>query len=109
MNLKGNYEMNYQPIFDRVLAVEVEKNKMTESGIALSTSNESVKKGEIIAVGAGTMEDGVFVEMVLKIGDKILFEEHCSVPFFESGKKFLLLKQTDILAVEKETQISFKL
>ncbi len=94
--------MNYKPIFDRVLAVEVEKNKMTESGIALSSQNESVKKAEIIAVGEGIFEEGVFVEMKVKVGDKILFEEHCSVPFLEGGKKFLLIKQTDILAVEKK-------
>lgn len=102
MNVKGEKKMNYQPIFDRVLAVEVEKNKMTESGIALSNQSESVKKAEIIAVGEGIFEEGFFNEMKVKIGDKILFEEHCSVPFFDGGKKFLLLKQTDILAVEKE-------
>jgi len=94
--------MKYQPIFDRVLAVEVEKNKMTQSGIALSNQNESVKKAEIIAVGDGAIEDGFFVEMKVKIGDKILFEEHCSIPFLEGGKKYLLIKQTDILAVEKD-------
>ncbi|NCB48330.1 MAG: co-chaperone GroES [Clostridia bacterium] len=102
MNVKGGKKVNYQPIFDRVIAVEVEKNKITESGISLSNQNEGVKKAEIIAVGEGIFEEGVFVQMKVKIGDKILFESHCCVPFFDGCKKFLLLKQTDILAVEKD-------
>jgi len=92
--------MNYKPIFDRVIAVEIEKNKMTESGISLLTQDESVKKASVIAVGSGSFEEGVFVEMKVAIGDKILFEEHYAIPFFEGGKKYYLIKQTDILAVE---------
>ncbi len=93
--------MDYRPIFDRIIAVEVGKNKVTESGISLLGQEDSVKKGEIVAVGDGIFEDGVFVQMAVAAGDKILFEEHCAVPFFDGGKKFFLLKQTDVLAVEK--------
>lgn len=93
--------MDYQPIFDRVIAVEVEKNRMTEGGISLLEEEDSVKKGEVIAVGEGAFEEGVFVQMAVGVGDKILFEEHSAVAFAQRGEKFFLLKQTDILAVEK--------
>ncbi len=96
--------MNYKPIFDRVIAVELEQNKMTDSGIALLADNESVKKAEVVAVGDGAYEDGVFVTMKVAVGSKILFENHCAVPFFSGGKKFLLIKQTDILAVEENLE-----
>jgi len=92
--------MKFTPLFDRVIAVEIEKSKITESGIALSKKTESVRIGKIVAVGSGIFEDGVFTKMQVKENDTILFENHCAVPFFENGKQFLLIKQTDILAVK---------
>lgn len=94
--------MSFKPIFDRVLAREIDDTQVTEGGIAISRQNENVKRAKVLAMGEGMWEDGTFVEMKVKIGDTVLFEEHCCVPFFDNGKKFVLIKQTDILAIEED-------
>ncbi len=95
--------MNFQPIFDRVIAKEIKQENSTSSGIALSTSNPtSIRKAKILSIGNGCYEDGIFISMQVNIGDIILFEEHTSVSFEINGEEYLLIKQTDILAKQKE-------
>lgn len=95
--------MNLKPIFDRILAKEIVENNQTKSGISLGQTNRtSVKKAKVLKTGEGIFEEGTFIEMLVRPGDEIYFEEHCAVRFFIEGQEYFLIKQTDILAINEK-------
>lgn len=94
---------NIQPLHDRVLIREIKKNeKKTESGIIIPESvkdDHSTRRGHVVAIGKGKMEDGVLVPMAVKVGDEVLFGwgEEVSI----DGENYSIVKDADILAIIK--------
>jgi len=93
-----------KPLQDRVLIKEdtESKEKRTLSGIIIPiTVNEDKgsKKGEVVAVGPGRMEDGKLIPVAVKDGDKVLFQWGDKVKIGED--EFYLVKESEILAIIK--------
>ncbi len=95
--------MKLQPLFDRVLALPIKEQRKTSSGISLGEVQESeVKKAKVIAVGSGIYECGTFINMSVNVGDIIFYEEHTCSNLSDGEINYILIKQTDILAYEKD-------
>lgn len=91
--------MTLVPLFDKVVVREVveEANK---NGIFLpTTSQEKQEIAEVVAVGAGGVVDGKEVEMIVKVGDKVLYSKYAGSEFTLDGNKVTIIKQSDILAI----------
>lgn len=87
--------MNIKPLADRVLIKPAEAEEKTASGIIIpDNAKEKPLKGEVIAVGKGTKDE----EMVLKKGDKVLYGKYAGTEIEVEGKKYLIMRQSDILA-----------
>lgn len=87
--------MNIQPLSDRVLIEPTAAEEVTASGIIIPDSaKEKPLRGTILAVGSGTKDE----EMVLKAGDKVLFGKYAGTEIELDGKKYLLMRQMDVLA-----------
>lgn len=94
--------MNYEPLFDRILAQSLDDEEKTSSGIVLGkTSEQGALKARVVSTGHGSFENGVFVPMCVQKGDVVLFEAQYAVEIYFKGQKHYLIKQTDILAKEK--------
>lgn len=92
--------MKIKPIFDRVVLVPKEAEKETKSGIILPTAaQEKSQIGTIVAVGNGGVVDGKEVVMQLKEGDEVIYTKYSGTEFSLDGKKYIVLKQSDVLAV----------
>lgn len=92
--------MKIKPIFDRVVLLPKEAEKETKSGIILPTaSQEKSQIATVVAVGEGGVIDGKEVKMQVKVGDDVLYAKYSGTEFSFEGKKYIVLKQTDILAV----------
>jgi len=52
-------------------------------------------KGEVLAVGNGTKEE----EMVVSVGDNVLYGKYAGTELEWEGVKYLIMKQSDILAI----------
>ena len=88
--------MNVKPLADRVLVKPAEAEEKTASGIIIPDSaKEKPLKGEIIAVGKGTKDE----EMVLKVGDTVLYGKYAGTELDVEGTKYLIMRQSDVLAV----------
>lgn len=88
--------MNIKPLADRVLIAPVAAEEVTMSGIIIPDSaKEKPLKGEVLAVGNGTKDD----EMVLKVGDTVLYGKYAGTELELDGNKYLIMRQSDILAV----------
>ena len=87
--------MNIKPLADRVLVKPAEAEQKTASGIIIPDSaKEKPLKGKVIAVGKGTKDE----EMVLKEGDEVLFGKYAGTEIEVEGEKFLIMRQSDVLA-----------
>ena len=92
--------MKIKPIFDRVVLLPKEAEKETKSGIILPTaSQEKSQLATVVAVGPGGKIDGEDVKMQVKVGDEVLYAKYSGTEFSLDGKKYIVIKQTDILAV----------
>lgn len=88
--------MNIKPLADRVLIKPVAVEEKTIGGIIIPDSaKEKPLKGEVLAVGNGTKDE----EMVVKVGDTVLYGKYAGTELEWEGEKFLIMKQSDILAV----------
>lgn len=85
-----------QPLADRVLVKPVAAEEKTISGIIIPDSaKEKPLRGEVLAVGKGTKDE----EMVLKAGDRVLYGKYAGTELEYEGEKFLIMRQSDVLAV----------
>ena len=88
--------MTIQPLSDRVLVKPAEAEEKTVSGIIIPDSaKEKPLKGEVIATGIGTKDE----EMVVKTGDNVLYGKYAGTEIELDGDKFLIMRQSDILAI----------
>ena len=78
---------------------KVEKESAEEKtigGIIIpDTAKEKPLKGEVVAVGHGTKDE----EMVLKVGDTVLYGKYAGTELDVEGTKYLIMRQSDVLAV----------
>ncbi|MBQ7966473.1 MAG: co-chaperone GroES [Bacteroidaceae bacterium] len=88
--------MNIKPLADRVLVVPAPAEEKTIGGIIIpDTAKEKPLKGEVVAVGNGTKDE----EMVVKVGDTVLYGKYAGTELELEGNKYLIMRQSDILAV----------
>lgn len=87
---------NIKPLADRVLIKPAAAEEKTIGGIIIPDSaKEKPLRGEVIATGNGTKDD----EMVLKAGDTVLYGKYAGTELEFDGEKYLIMKQSDVLAV----------
>jgi chaperonin GroES len=94
-------KMNLRPLSDRVVIEPKEQEDMTASGIILpATAKEKPQEGTVLAAGPGRSDDhGKRIEMDVKTGDVVLFARYGGTEIKIDGKKLLILKESDILAI----------
>ncbi len=99
--MASKIKMNLRPLADRVVVEPSEKEERTASGIILpETAKEKPQEGEVIAVGPGRRDDqGKLIPMDVKKGDAVLFAKYAGTEIKIEDKKFLILKESDILAI----------
>ena len=88
--------MNIKPLADRVLVNPAAAEEKTASGIIIPDSaKEKPLRGEILAIGNGTKDE----EMVVKVGDTVLYGKYAGTELELDGEKYLIMRQSDILAI----------
>lgn len=92
--------MKIKPLADRVVIKLVEEEETTKGGLILSGSaKEKPQVAEVIAVGPGGNVDGKEVEMIVKVGDKVLTSKYSGTEVKLDGEKYIIVRQSDILAI----------
>ncbi|MFA6872363.1 MAG: co-chaperone GroES [Bacteroidaceae bacterium] len=88
--------MNIKPLADRVLIIPAAAEEKTIGGIIIpDTAKEKPQKGEVVAVGQGTKDE----EMILKVGDTVLYGKYAGTELEMDGTKYLIMRQSDVVAV----------
>ena len=90
-----------RPLADRVLVERDEAEDRTAGGIVLpDNAKEKINRGKVIGVGDGKLNDeGKRVPLQVKPGDRVLFGKYSGEEFKLGEDEWLLIRESDILAV----------
>ena len=84
-----------KPMHDRVL-IERDVEKTTAGGIVLAEQAQELQRsGVILELGAD------WHPFQVKVGDRVYFGAYAGIEINHEGKPYLLLKESEILAVEE--------
>ena len=91
----------FRPLHDRVVVRRVESEEKTKGGIIIpDTAKEKPQEGEVISVGPGARdEDGDYIKMDVKSGDRILFGKWSGTEVKIDGEDLIIMKESDILGI----------
>ena len=87
--------MNIKPLADRVLVLPAQAEEKVGGIIIPDTAKEKSQHGTVVAAGNGTKDE----EMVLKEGDEVLYGKYSGTELEVEGTKYLIMRQSDVLAV----------
>jgi chaperonin GroES len=93
--------MSLKPLGNRVVIEPIEEEEVTASGIVLpETAKEKPQKGKVLSVGPGDRNDeGDRIPMDVKEGDTVLFAKYAGTEIKLDGKKLLIMRESDLLAI----------
>ena len=93
--------LKLKPLADRLVVEPTEQEEMTASGIYVpETAKEKPQKGKVVAVGPGRKDDdGKRIPMDVAEGDRVLYARYGGTEVKLEDKKYLILKESDILAI----------
>ncbi|HPD46434.1 MAG TPA: co-chaperone GroES [Anaerohalosphaeraceae bacterium] len=96
--------MKIRPLADRVIVQRVEAESVTAGGIVLPDSaKEKPQRGKVVSVGEGKiLEDGSIGKMQVKKGDQVLFSSYAGTEVKIDGKEYLIMSESDIMAILEE-------
>jgi len=91
-----------RPLADRVVIKAVSQEEKTKGGIVLpDTAKDKPQEGEVIAVGPGkVLDNGQKLTPEVKAGDRVIFSKYSGTEIKIEGEEYLILRESDILAVK---------
>ncbi len=94
-------ELKLRPLGDRVWVEPIEQEQTTASGIILPvTAKEKPQEGKVLAAGPGVRDDkGERQPLDVKVGDRVLFAKYSGTEIKQEGTKYLIMRESDILAI----------
>lgn len=85
-----------RPLADRVVLEPREAETKTASGLFIpDTAKEKPQQGVVLAAGPGKSDE----PMEVKVGDEVLYGKYAGTEVTVDGKKLLIVRQSDILAI----------
>ena len=93
--------MTLKPLADRVLVKPAPKEERTSTGLYISSgAQEKPQRGEVVAVGAGTLNDkGERIALDVHVGDQVYYGKFGGNEVKIDGETYLLLRADDIYAI----------
>ena len=85
-----------RPLAERVVIEPKEAETKTAAGLYIpDTAKEKPQQGTVVAAGPGKTDE----EMEVKVGDVVLYGKYSGTEVTVDDKKYLIMKQSDILAI----------
>jgi len=93
--------MKIKPLDNRVVIEPIEEEEIKKGKIIIpDTAKEKPQQGKVVAVGTGkTDSDGKKIPPEVKVGDTVLYGKYSGTEIEMENKKYLILEESDILAV----------
>jgi chaperonin GroES len=89
-------KLSITPLHDRVIVQAAPAEEKTAGGIIIpDTAKEKPQKGTVVAAGPGKKDE----PMTVKTGDNVLYGKYAGTEITIDGKDYLIMRESDILAV----------
>jgi chaperonin GroES len=97
----GSSDLKLVPLGDRVVLKRAEAETKTAGGIVLPDSaKDKPQRGDVVAVGEGHVKsNGTKAPLTVQPGDHVIFSSYAGDEFKVGDETYLLLRESDILAV----------
>ncbi|HOB75216.1 MAG TPA: co-chaperone GroES [Phycisphaerae bacterium] len=94
-------KLNLRPLDDRVVVKQGEAEERTAGGIVLpDTAKEKPQRGTVVAAGPGKLLDsGNRGALSVKVGDEVFYAKYAGSDVEVDGEKYVILRESDVLAV----------
>jgi len=91
------------PLSDRVVVKPLEETEEMRGGLYIpDTAKEKPQQGEVVAIGPGKLSDeGKRLAPDVSAGDKVLYGKYSGTEVTVDGEQWLILRESDILAIIK--------
>jgi chaperonin GroES len=98
---EDHMSITLKPLGNRVVIEPIEEEEITAGGIVLpETAKEKPQKGNVLSVGPGDRSDtGDLIPLQVKEGDTVLFAKYAGTEIKLEGKKLLIMRESDLLAI----------
>ena len=92
--------MAIKPIGDKLL-VEVLEEEADKVGSLYvpDTAKEKPQQGKVVAVGEGRKDGKDIIPLTVKAGDVVLYGKYSGTEIKHEGKDYLILSESDVLAI----------
>ena len=91
-------KLNITPLHDRVIVMPAAAEEKTAGGIIIpDTAKEKPQRGTVVAAGPGKKDEPVTV----KVGETVLYGKYAGTELKHEGEDYLIMKESDILAIIK--------
>ncbi len=88
--------VNITPLHDRVIVKPAAAEERTAGGIIIpDTAKEKPQRGTVVAAGPGKKDE----PMTVKTGDTILYGKYAGTEIAFEGVDYLIMRESDILAI----------
>jgi len=88
--------LNLTPLHDRVIVKPAPAEEKTAGGIIIpDTAKEKPQRGNVLAAGPGKKDE----PMTVKPGDTVLYGKYAGTEISIEGEDYLIMRESDILAI----------
>ena len=94
--------VNVKPLADRVVVLPLDEDEQMRGSLYIpDTAKEKPQSGRIVAVGAAASspDEGVRIEPDVEVGQTVLYGKYSGTEVTVEGEEYLILRESDILAV----------
>ena len=94
-------QLDISPLGDRLVVSPAEETEQMRGGLYIpDTAKEKPQQGTVVAVGPGRLnDDGDRVPMEVKPGDRVLYGKYSGTEVSLHGDDYLIVRESDVLAV----------
>lgn len=95
-------DLKLRPLNDRLIVEPLEMEETFAGGqlVIPETAKEKPQQGKVLAVGPGAKDDdGDRIAMDVEVEDRVLFAKYAGTEITLDGGKYLILRESDVLAV----------
>lgn len=98
---KAKAKLNIKPLSDRVVVEALDDTEEMRGGLYIpDTAKEKPQQGTVMAVGPGRRTDsGEIIATELSVGDRVLYGKYSGTEVTVDGNEYLIIKESDVLAV----------
>ena len=94
-------DLKVKPLADRVVVKPLDEAEQMRGSLYIpDTAKEKPQQGEVVAVGPGRLsDDGTRMDPEVKVGDKVLYGKYSGTEVTLDDQQYLILRESDVLAV----------